>query len=388
MEFQLHIYGPLEQKGDATVIDINPDVTQIRWSSARPGGYTTLEVGLEPDGSLAGMWLPKPIDIRGFHHVEVYAGRQLCWMGQITQPKRVRGQYVAFTAKGYGISLTGDDFQTGSNNTVLTTGGQLLAQAIGALAPNLRVQQLVDTGAAHYQVDTYEMTVADIVNLLVREGGNGSVWDWLVFGQHVVGGYVPAAVFAPRQPPQQAQYHLAWNDITDWTEDFEQMYSAVAVDYTTPTTGGGSPVAGTRKLSVTTQTPSVLQQYGRYRRKLIKGSTWVDGAALQFQETYRVQYSVPAVAAQAQFTDSDDLPGAGGEDRPKYLANAGEWVAVGDWPSLLPIIQTTYDGFSGALTLVLNQYPAGMFQALADANALSAAVVRATNPITGSTTKP
>lgn len=383
MDFHLHLFGPLERPGDALAIDLNPDITMMRWASARPGGYTTLEVGLDPDGSLSQMWLPRSIAAQPFQHVEIYAGRDLCWYGQIIVPNRgPGGEIVAFSAQGYGISATSDDFYTGTDTTTETTGGALLETILGLCAPNIQIAQFVDNGTQHFANDFYEMYPSDVINQLLREGGGAGnyPWDWLVFAGAFGGAMtLPAASFVPRIPPAQADYWLPWAAVTDWKEDASALYSAIAVDYTTPKAGSDP---GTRKLSATTTTEDVVNQYGRVRRKLVKGSTMTDSVAAQYQETARLRASVPDVQASLTLS-GDDLLNAGGLAMPLYLARCDQWVQIGDWPVPLPIIQTQYDAFTDSLQLTLNSYPSGLLTTLLETQAVAASTVRNTNPVTG-----
>lgn len=372
----LHIYDPLPAQGDAQVVDLNPSITRMRFSTKLPGGFNTLDVGMDDPGGGPRMWLPDPVNLKHFAHVELRAGYQTRFQGQVMVRSRPGGGITGFQAEGYGVSALADDVWINATSGGGTS-GLCLAAVLAQCAPLIRVPgdslHFVDPRTAHVYSDFNAMTGADVVNQLVREGGTANApWDFAVWESEAG----PLATFLPRQQPAVPDYWVPWSPdiVQQWDEDAHDLYGSVFMQYTVP---GATSVSYT----TTTNTSAFTAQYGRYRRKLVKGSTMAATVAQQFQETFRIRAAQPAVQAKLLVNDAN-LARPGGAPVPADQPRAGQWVQVGDSPMQI-IIQTDYDYMTAMNTLTLGAYPRGWFDALYNAQALVANAVSNTNPLTG-----
>lgn len=370
----LHLYQPLPSSGDAQVVDLNPQITSLRVSTKLPGGFNTLQAGWTDVGGGPRMWLPEPVNARLFSHVELRAGFHVLFQGQVMLRQRPGGFVTGIQAEGYGVSALADDAYESTDTTSRTSGACLLI-ILGQCAPLIRVPgdalHFVDPGVTgHTLADFTDMTPADVVNRLVREGGSGNApWDWAVWEDQT-------AFFLPRMVPDVATYQVPWDaeQVQQWDEDAHQMYGSVFMKYTPP--------GGSASYTTTTSTSAFTVNYNRYRRILLKGATMPATSAQQFQETYRVKYAQPVVAAKLLVSDDFPLRTPGGQAVPTAFARAGEWVQVGDADPQI-VIQTDYDAFQGTNTLTLGAYPRDWFNALTEAQAVATSVVQQVNPVTG-----
>jgi hypothetical protein len=374
--FSLMLYQPLSGIGDlnpTSTLDLSPDATSIRWSTALPGGFADLEIGLERGlsyGSSEFTDVAAPIDIVPFAHVQLWYGSFLCFEGRIMRIVRPGGVARGFSAIGYGLSALTDDFYQ-SISPQLTTAGAILRDIFSTRAPLIKVGPGVqDPGTAHAPNEFDGMTPADVLNQLLSEGGaQQTVWDFTVYEGRV-------ANFFPRTYPFTPDYAIPLDSRVSWSEDYTQLFGQVAIRF--------SDLVGTGTLTTPRVTdPSFKERFGLVRAAIIDGGKLRDSTAVNFANNYlNTTTNQPAFSAQVTRSQLQGLATPGGIDMPPWLARAGQWLQVGAQPAL-PIIHTEYDAMSQTLTLEAgNPAPTGatMVRGL---RKIGEHVRRGTNPNTG-----
>lgn len=366
------------QPSRTDVIDLNPDVTSLTWSSQLPGGWNSATIGLARAVDL-GLGrtvtferLSREVTIRPYGHVRIWAGSQLCWEGRITRPERPGGDRArSLTVQGYGLQAAADGVFH-SADTALTTSGSIVRQALAMAAPVLtagNATQFLDPGVQHAPIEFDGKTPAQILDQVTKEGATvGVLVDYFVYGGRAVW-------IQPRLAPpgsEKANYVATLDDTTDtWSEDYASSFGALRVQYTSAGTGLASvyPPAGAPPLSDPT---FPARMGGLERETVLSGGTLTDLGAAQFAQTQLSVLTKPTIACTLKRTGGGlFLPG--GAEAPLHLVRAGQWVAVADQAPLI-IVRSQFDANTHSLSLELGASSPGLPQLLQEFRRVAAHV--------------
>jgi hypothetical protein len=385
--FSLNLYAPLPAHGLQHSLDINPDITSLKFTTG-PGGFQALNVGLrDPDvwdvrGAEYG-YLPRPIEIQGLSHVTLTIGGYTCFEGRLLIPARpASGEIRGFSATGYGIHAVKDNWYTGTSST-LQSAGSLLQAVLVQAAPLLQVNPYTfgDTNIMHAPTEVDGFFPAQVIAQFSTEGTGSGVaaipYDWAVWENRL-------ASWQARSVPQQVQYQMGFDDsVPQWDEDYTDLYGSVAVRYTV-FPAANPPVIATTPLG---SNPATVGLYGISRSTLLQGGTVTAVAATQFRDTQLAYLSTPRVAGAIRRIGRG-LPRPGGSEADPWLPRFGEWVQVGDQPPAM-IVGTSYDAMPvggsiyGTLEVTLQNYPRSMFRGLLDLQRSAQQIAWKTSPVSG-----
>lgn len=346
--FTMRLYQGLPGSQPLPDMAIDTDVTALQWTHGLPGGPLALTVGVDMFGRDRreygrGLgYLPDMIDVVPFAHVIILAGTVPVWAGRVMQRTRPAGQTRGFTAVGYGLTGTNDDYYP-SASAVSTTSGVILTEVIQSSAPLLSVgnaDQFVDPGVAHTRGEFNGMYPSEVIDQLTQEGGAQNVpWDYWVDLNRVVH-------FKPRMAPDQPDYRIPFDDDVDWDEDYTNVYGSAAVNYALNGTDSTSPVA---------TTAGFPDRYGGVQRTaLVRGDELTAVGAAQFRDTWLLTHFDPQIAATVRRRLDRGLERFNGGEIPAHLILQGQWIQVGDETPQI-IVGSTFDGLTGDCTIELNQ---------------------------------
>jgi hypothetical protein len=372
--FTLALYGPLPGMQPLPTIDINPDVTALRWTTQDPGGYGTLEVGLRDWAAPAFGLLPEPAQVPLFGHVEVYAGHALVWEGRVVMRRRAGGLVRGFRAVGYLASAGNDDWFASTDTTPITMGTALRTIAAVA-APLWRLgtgDEFEDPGTSDALANYNRMTPAQVVEQMCRTGADGVAWSALMYAGRRLR-------FVARRAPVTPTYAVPFDaTVETWDEDAEGLYGAVTLAYT---------AGGVETLTEELVADGFVDRYGLARRALVAGGEISADAAGSFAAAWLAQRGVPEVSASiARAYDAAHawrgLELADGGERPPWLVRAGEWVRVGDEPAR-PLSATAFDANRRLGTFSLGALPLDPAAWFARLFEVTGALLTKTDPVTG-----
>ena len=357
MIYTVTIFQPLQpgqSRGAPTcMLDLDSDIVSLVFTTANPGGYGSLEVGLRRSYDGAYVGLPQPVDIVPFAHIELTAGSRHLFEGRVVGlDKSAGGHASGIVAQGYGICGLTDDYVESYDQTRRSS-GVLLREIMGERAPLVRVGvQYIDPGVMHAKAEFHGMSPSEVLHQISREGGGATagigghsgiesgVWDWLVYEDRI-------ARFTPRIPPAGTAadpyaYLVPFDGRLAWHEDYEGLYGQVGVRYS-DLDAGGPPVLGTRYTD-----PTYQQRYGIQRAEAVNAGQLRPSAAASYGQTRLAGRAVASYAMALIREGGAGLETPGGTDVAPWLVRSGEWVKAGDQVPL-PILHTRYDAMSGTL---------------------------------------
>lgn len=307
--------SPSPTSHEVIALDINPQVTDLRWSTVTPGGFGQLDVGLSWDGGapLVG-GLQESLDIQGFYHVGLWYRGTLVFEGRVEQIAYDGVRVSGFTARGYGLSALSDVvIDTGSGVWIGFPFGDLLDRAIstGSRLVTLDpwVVENVDNGVRYASSDAFGLTVRQVIDLASRQSLTGEQFDWWVYAGRVL-------TMLPRTEPPVAHYAVPFEDgLTAWSEDISNLWGAVTVYYT---------VAGV-EFSVTAEADGFYERYGVERSTIVRIDEMSDEGAAAFARQWVDTRSVPAVRASVIRRDGRGVTTPSGAAVDAALVKAGGW---------------------------------------------------------------
>jgi hypothetical protein len=386
--YSLLIAEPLNSLGRATPmqtvhIDIDPEVTQLSFSTTCPGGFSTLEVGLRDPATPQYGYLPKIVALPAFAHVQLWDGSFLLHEGRVMWASRPGGDIRGFRSVGYGFTALTDGYYTSTDATASTSSAVLL-DVLAFAAPLIRAEQgelFRDPGTAHTRAEMDGMVPTSVLDQLSKEGGPSgytqsdwfySPWDGLVYENRRL-------TWLPREPNTTPEYLIPFDDTVIWEEDYSSMYSHAATRYT---------LAGVVTTTAQVESPGFAQAWGFTRYQLLNGGEMTAAGATQFATTWLQVHSSPDVSCTIARTRDRGLEKRGGWEIPARNVRAGVgWVQVGDQP-YLPITQTQCNLNTEETTIELGspraEDIAEYYATLCDE---TAKLSRFVSPITGSRTR-
>lgn len=358
-------------------IALDPRVHTVEWSSALPGGWNGCKIDIRPqfNTEIAHDWA-SPYAQRSLlsepkGHITITTGQGAsCFEGRRTKPTYTHGRLTGIEGAGYGIVQT-SDAAIYAPPTIFTTGQGALHYALLTALPPFNIgdtHQFQDTGVAHELTEYLGQTPLQVVDMLTKEGGRANVlFDFAVWENRT-------AYFLPREKPTTPDYQLSWDNSVTHSEDDNQLYSTVVVDYT--------DIKGGAQQAVATDY-AFIAKYGYDVIKHIAGGIMSKVGANQFAKTWITLHAQPWTQITIKRDPERGMPiMAGGTERPSYLVRAGEWVQFGDDPNdMYIIVRQTYN--ASGVSLEVGQPEAGWPQMLDTILATAAHVVRGTNPNTG-----
>lgn len=341
--FRLVIYEPLPGTNRLDLYDLNPEITSLRYRTATPGGFTTMEVGY-PHPDLPHGVVPQlgrtPPRCRG----QLWEGGSLCFEGLLSSGNGIGGMN-GLSFIGYLLGGSLDGYIT-SADAVASTAGEILRSVIAQAAPNLSTAGVLgwrDSGIAHTLGEMNYRTPQAVIMQLSSEGGisnlGNRIWDATVYeGRRLR--------FLPRDEPEQPRYLIPYEGLPwlDWNEVYDNMYSSAAVLYT---------VAGTETITDVATTAGFVSRWGFERTQLLTMGESTQAAAEAYRDTWLAMHAQPEYSIVVTRTDERGLELFGGGSYPAHLVRAGDpdgWVQVGlGEPNdpVLPIVGTEYDAVSG-----------------------------------------
>ncbi len=385
--YNLNCYAPVGVGGNAlTTIQIDPQVTRLTWSSTALG-FNAAQIGiLDPDLPEFGP-LESPVEFRRNMHVVISRLGRICWEGRLTDWDDPGQQIHGFTAAGYGVVATTDDFY--ESGAADATSGVFLKQVLGLAAPLI----LPEPGALWSdplvpitEASQRDKFPSEIIAFVSNIGGDGNLlWDFSVWeGQK--------ARFLPRIAPESPDYEIYSAD-GGVQKHFSDVESAalVVVKYTTPITAVGPPQVGGVDSRHTASRAATALSSGVIKRKIIDGGTMDDAAAAQKAETWLAVHAEPLPAITVTRDGGRGLIVAGTqlECEPDEV-RACTWATVdGEGPYF--VIDVSFDsnqggdtaGNRGQLVLHLGNPPPSLDTTLADMGIVLDAIARQLSPATG-----
>lgn len=387
MRYHLSLYPPApnDEGAPADHMDLNPEVTQISFSTGLPGGWIGLTVGMRDPARPRFGILPRPIAVKHFYDVVLEIGPRVLWNGRVQKILRSSGGVVGFEAVGYAIGALRDGWYSNRDTTV-TTAGQVLRSVISDAAPllgtNLDPDLFVDSGVPRSYLSCDGLAPADVLQALSSEGSSadsavGAIYDWACFSIDRF------CTFTRRLAPLRwqdapsgvygADYWIDFDETVQWVEDSIGTYGSVTVDYT----GGTVPRTPVANSATFTDT------YGLARAILLKGGQMTDDQANAYRDAWLHLNEVPQTTATITRTAGRGLTlGSGRAECPPHLVRAGQWVQVADQEPLI-IGATQYDANTEELQLTLISYPAAFWDAQARLEHITRALELKLNPLTG-----
>ncbi len=316
-------------------IDINPQVTDLRWSTVTPGGFNQLEVGLSPDGGapLAG-GLQEPMDIGGFHHVELHYRGTLVFEGRVEKLTYNGTGVVGFSARGYGLSSLSDmQIDPGSGIIVGITIGDLISRAVGTGSRLIELDswslETADNGVRYGTSDLYGLTVRQVLDMATKQSVTGEQFDWWVYGRRVL-------VMTPRVVPSVPHFAVPFErGLTTWSEDWTNLWGGVTVYYT---------VAGVED-SITVTQDGFWERYGIERTTVLRIDEMTDEGAEAFARQWLETASQPAIQASVTRRDGRGVTTPSGAEVDAALVRAGSWWQMGGKP-IQPAISSSHNATS------------------------------------------
>lgn len=353
MRFSLTVYEPLDAASgnqdapqELTRLWLDDSQTSFHVITQLGAGYYTCQVGLpssetmgaaNPEGRRTGQqlgipaagWLPQPVDgLRQRAHIVLQAGSFTVFEGRVTTIFPGPGGFPSgFLATGYGVSAVQDDYFT-SSSTTSTTSGVALAAALAQAAPLIRIapaDRFVDPGVT-VRLNDYDLQYpSQIIQTISQAGGNGTLYDFLVYERRV-------ATFLPRTAPAVPQYHEPWSDrLQNAQELSDRMASTVALRYQDITTSA---------YAIESQSSdSFFAENGFARTEFIQGGQMTSGQASAYVMALldlfaRPEFSAQLVIPGAPLRDDAPLPSQAGIQRwggqivPPWLVRSGEWIQL------------------------------------------------------------
>lgn len=429
---RLLVYPPLQpgqEPGDATdAIALDPRRTACVLSTALPGGFETAQVGLfDPwaTGWLGQAALPRPLEVRDFGHVALWAGRRLAWEGRAEKFTYQGGALVGFEAYGYGTNyLKEDSWYASRESNIVPDAGftstawlgnerttrSLIADVLLSAAPLVRLADdfhAQDPGLMETPFRYYGQTPAQVLDQACKAGDGSGPWDYSVWEARRLW-LRPRALPADVAP----DYQVALGPAVAWVRDLTQTTGAVTVEFTLPAWdlvdvgneaslltgvpnpgGAARPTAGANAPLETPEVPddSFVARFGIRRRTRIKGGAMPPQFALATARSTLASRRFAADTVTLTCEGGLGLPVGGGGVVAAEAVRAGQWAGftvpagglggLGQTP--LPIVKTRYDAHSGQLQVTLGTNAQTLVALLSELRTLGRHQVLDTNPRTG-----
>lgn len=338
--FTARLFQPPPDLTPLPDLDLNPRVTDLRWTSGLPGGFLALEVGMRAahERPVVGH-IPDPIDVPPFAHVEVWQGLTLCWEGRVMEMQDAPGGVVGFTAEGY-MSALSDDWSRSTSITSVTTGAAL-ESVLASAAPLIRrghSEQWVDPGVTHAGGlnEFYKRTPGEMVDQVTRQGSVvAAPVDFYILGRRT-------AYLLSRSAGADPDYWLPFDHRVSRRRNYRPVYGAVTVEY-------GDSATGT--LTAESSDGTFADRYGLIRRLLIPAGNVSAGAATALRDTELARRQEPEITYTIA-VGSDGLERLSGQPQPFYAILPGETVRVADDPTQA-IVGVTVDANGRTATVEL-----------------------------------
>lgn len=336
----VRLYEPLEAGGRPLAqMDINPDITALTLTHTLPGGPNTLTVGMEEPERRAGWgasyaFLPQAIRTLPGAHVLVTVGGMDVWEGRLMEDELGPLGVQAFIADGYGIAGANTDYYE-STSAVATTTRTILREIIIAAATLINAgsdDQFEDPAVSHTRAEFDQMTLAEALDLVLSEGGNGYVtWDWwLEAGRRLA--------LHPRTAPATPDYVIPYEPgKVTIRNNYRDIISAAKVAYTS---------SGVEFETAVDVREATVSQYGISRRVRIQADELSSTAAEQLRTAELERRSAPVTAITISRDPDDWLTTASGAPVPHWSVMAGRWLQVADREPQI-IVNARFDPLSG-----------------------------------------
>lgn len=375
---KVRLYEPLESGGRPLAdMDLNPDITAISWTSQLPGGPNTLSVGIEEPDLRAGWgasyaFIPDAIRIKPLAHVVVSVAGMDVWEGRVMEVEDGPLGEQAFIADGYALCGTNTDFYE-STSVVETTTSDIISDIITAAASLINqgsVYQFEDPMVTHTRSEFDQFTLAEALDLVLREGGNGYVtWDWwLEAGRRLA--------LHPRTAPAVPDYVIPYQSgRVTVRRNYREIITAAKVAY---------QFSGVEFETDVDVRENTVTEFGFSRRIRIQADELSSTAAEQLRTTELARNSSPIIAITVSRGPSDDdwLTTASGVQIPHWAVMAGQWVKVANYDPQI-IVSAQFDPTNG-LSLELGAMSRQSFTAYLAATCTEVnKLVKGVNPRTG-----
>lgn len=302
-------------------IDINPQVTDLRWSTATPVGFKQLDVGLSPNGSAPTVGgLQESLTIGPFRHVELWYCSTLVFEGRIVNRDYDGVGLAGFNAKGYGeVALSDKKINMGSGISIGPV-GDFLERAISTgsrlITLDPWVKENIDNGVMYATGDASGLTVRQVVDMVTRQSLSGEAYDWWVYQGR-------ALTVLPRVAPPAPHFAVPHEKgLTRWTEDDEHLWGEVEVFYT---------VDGV-EFSVTATADGFYDTYEIERSTTLTIDRASHMGALGFARQWVTTHSVPLVRASVIRRDGRGVTTPSGAEVDAPLVRSGAWWQMGGKP--------------------------------------------------------
>lgn len=321
---KIRLYEPLETGGRPLAdFDINSDITALSWTHTLPGGPNTLEVGIAEPELRAGWgtsyaFIPHAIRVLPGAHVLVSVGGVDVWEGRVQEIEQGPLGDQGFIADGYSIAGTNTDYYESSNTTPTTT-SDIIGDIISAAAPLINqgsVYEFEDPMVSHMRIDFDQLTLAESLDMILAEGGDGYVtWDWWL-------GPGRRLALHPRRAPDVPDYWIPYQpDSMSIRRNYRDIITSAKVAYT---------YNGIEYTTDEDVREATVTKFGFTRRVRIQADELSTTGAEQLRTTELARRSDATLSITVDRGPGDDawMTTPSGAPIPHWLVRAGQWVKV------------------------------------------------------------
>lgn len=372
----LRSYTPLPAAVPLDECAINPWLTQLTLTQARPGGFTGITVGLSemPVASSAGQrrgfpFLPRPVYVQTLGHIEVWCGAQIVSEGRLVETDTGGTACTGLRAEGYATQALTDGAWyplPSAEDTTQYTAGRLLRQCLADTAPLVRppnAADFYDTGVLHGYAALQGKNAWQLAQQFGTEGDGSSLYDLMLFEGR-------RTYFLPRVAPTAPTYLDDWDAGVSDASTTADLVGTVYVRYTDAVSGATNQLAGPYS------NPTFAARYGGLMRsREVNGGVQDANGAAAYAQTYLAKYSSPTYRIQVRRDGWRGFRLPPGGYRAPWFARCNEWMQVGADGAILPIVRIDCNVTNGQTTVQLGDPPV-------DFNGLTAELARVTRLVT------
>jgi hypothetical protein len=316
-------------------VDVSPDITKLDWTSEMPIGWKVLSAGFrEPHRPQYG-YLAKYVRDVPFAHVECWAGYTMLFEGRLVETLLDEHGVIAVTVEGYGVSALADDVVTSASATLIDS-DDIARQVLYVAAPLLRpaTGDLFLAPDMQHSLGEFDlMTAAEVFDALMKQGGDETLWDMLVYENRVMR-------FVPRVTPDAPDYDVPFDEsVANVRKDYRKLVSDVVLSYSDATTGEHARVDLANR----------QWTYGTRRRVALNGGTLSASQALGFASTYLATHATADISTTLTRDGGRDVELYNGGYRAAERVVSGGYVALAR-DQVLPIVRTSFDANAWKLT--------------------------------------
>ncbi len=369
------IANPLPSGTRVSWIDINPDMTNLSWTTG-PGGFVGINAGFTLSAqSITPRPLESPIAVPPLADARLYAGSEdgfCCFSGRAQKVDSNNSTKVtALIAAGYGTAqgVFGDQWfwvpplpTTSSSGTgtgtapkgpddVPMSSGSLLRRMIRQVTSIVQPgdsEQFQDPGGSFTAREQSARYLGQSIDQLMKTGGDGDTdYSYAIWEDRRV-------VSRPMTPPLDSagrflpDYRLQGDSRVQWTQDWSKLIGGCEVQFTPP--GGQQASTGADSIR-----GWASDHGGLMRSALIPGGTMSRQQALAVRSRYLRKYSEPIISGTATIPFDRPMESTTGFPVPAYAYRYSQWIEINEEPFM--IMTTSTDAVQRQTTVTFTNRP-------------------------------